>query len=170
MLSVVDAIYLYNHITPTAHFFISPRYTRNEHGEVIDCADVIKRERSLIEALTVTMHRPTASELLEEAKGVVYYPTPVITICYNPSKNLQADASILPPLTHLHLSKLPMVEPGWICIDSDTDITSSASYHPNSLTSSLHKSDYQPISPLLSALGDSSFTSTTDLDLEERHP
>ncbi|KDQ56913.1 hypothetical protein JAAARDRAFT_194857 [Jaapia argillacea MUCL 33604] len=194
MLSVIDAIYLYNRITPAAHFFIGPRYTRNKHGDLVDRADIIEREHGLvtnhlhkagylqaslwtlqsdptqIEALTVIMHRPTTSDLLEEAEGVVYYPIPVVTIRYDPSKDLQADAAILPPLTRLRLSELLMVEPIRIRIDSDTDVASSASYHPDSLTSSLHESDYQPVSPLLSALGDSSFTSTTDLDLEERHP
>ncbi|KDQ51514.1 hypothetical protein JAAARDRAFT_198986 [Jaapia argillacea MUCL 33604] len=194
MLSTIDAIHLFNRITPTAHFFISPRYTRNEHGEVVDRADVIERERGLVtdylrkagylqaslwtlrndptqvECLTVCMHRPTSSDMLEEAEGVIYYPTPVVTIRYDPAKDLQADATILPPLTRLRLSELPTVEPVRICIDSDTDVASSASYHPNSPTSSLHESDYQPVSPLLSALGDSASASTTNLDLEGRHP
>ncbi|KDQ50679.1 hypothetical protein JAAARDRAFT_199805 [Jaapia argillacea MUCL 33604] len=105
MLSVVNTIYLYNRITPTAHFFISPRYTRNDQGEVVDRADVIECKRALV------------ANTLQRAGY------------------LQASLWTLRP--------------------------KGASYHPNSPTYSNHESDYQPVSPLLSALGDSYFESTT---------
>ncbi|KDQ52403.1 hypothetical protein JAAARDRAFT_198316 [Jaapia argillacea MUCL 33604] len=80
------------------------------------------------------MHHPTFSDLLNMAEGVVLYPVPIVTIRYDPHDDLQANADILPPLTRLSLAELPTAKINRPHVNSDTDIASSTSYHPDSLT------------------------------------
>ncbi|KDQ52846.1 hypothetical protein JAAARDRAFT_197916 [Jaapia argillacea MUCL 33604] len=78
--------------------------------------------------------------------------------------------AVLPPLTQLSLANLSMAEVDCLHVNSDTNITFNASYHPDSLTYSIHKSDYQLVSPFLSTLGDSYFESTTACTKEQTSP